>query len=83
MWTMNPDGLAYVWSTDNMWRKNRKLNPGGSYGVDLNRNYPIGWNFSCGGSSVETSETYKGISAASEPEIQTMMSKGDYANPLD
>jgi len=73
MWTMNPDGLAYVWSTDNMWRKNRKLNPGGSYGVDLNRNYPIGWNFSCGGSSVETSETYKGISAASEPEIQTMM----------
>jgi len=45
MWTMNPDGLAYTWSTDNMWRKNRNRNPGGSYGVDLNRNYPIGWDF--------------------------------------
>jgi murein tripeptide amidase MpaA len=24
MWTVNPDGLDYVWKSNNMWRKNRK-----------------------------------------------------------
>jgi carboxypeptidase T len=46
MYTMNPDGLNYVWSTNNWWRKNRRRNANGSYGVDLNRNYDAGWNSS-------------------------------------
>lgn len=37
MWTMNPDGLNYVWKSNNMWRKNRKRNRDGTFGVDLNR----------------------------------------------
>jgi len=41
-----------------MWRKNRKPN-GSSYGVDLNRNYDLGWDNTCSGSSVPASETYK------------------------
>lgn len=74
MWTMNPDGLAYVWSNDNMWRKNRKQVSAAVYGVDLNRNYPIGWDYSCGGSTIPSSETYRGDAPASEPETQTMIS---------
>ena len=36
---VNPDGLDYALDTDEWWRKNRRLNYDGSYGVDLNRNY--------------------------------------------
>ena len=72
MWTVNPDGLDYVWEVDDYWRKNRRNN-GNSYGVDLNRNGPIGWDFSCGGSSTPASDTYRGPSPASEPETQTVL----------
>ncbi len=65
----NPDGYEYVFNVNNMWRKNRRE----GYGVDLNRNYPFGWNGGCSGSSNKNSETYKGPSPASEPETQTMM----------
>jgi len=47
--------------------KNRRANSGGSYGVDLNRN----WDDHFGGdgsSSNPNSETYHGLSAFSEPE---------------
>jgi len=67
-WTWNPDGLQYVWDVNNMWRKNRRPNSN-SFGVDLNRNYPFGWDFSCGGSTNQASDTYRGPSAGSEPEI--------------
>jgi hypothetical protein len=70
---VNPDGVNYVWTRDRWWRKNRRRNSGGSYGVDLNRNYPFHWG-KCGStSSRETSSTYRGPRAASEPETQTMM----------
>ena len=39
----------------------------------MNRNYPFGWDFSCGGSTSQSSETYKGVSAGSEAEVQTAM----------
>jgi hypothetical protein len=55
-----------------MWRKNRRVFAQG-LGVDLNRNYPFGWDSPCGGSTTVTSETYRGPEAASEAEIQTMM----------
>jgi hypothetical protein len=50
-WDWNPDGWRHVFNEDAAWRKNRLPNPGGSFGVDLNRNYPFGWELSCGGES--------------------------------
>jgi hypothetical protein len=68
----NPDGYNYVFTTDNMWRKNRRVFAGG-VGVDQNRNYSQGWGASCSGSTSAASDTYKGPSAASEAETRTMM----------
>lgn len=70
---VNPDGFQYSWDENRMWRKNRRDNGGGSFGVDLNRNYDYEWGSFWGGSSgVKWSETYRGPSAASEPETQGM-----------
>ena len=76
----NPDGYEYNRSINpnggGMWRKNRKLNTGGSYGIDLNRNYGIYafWNSTNNGSSTDpTSDTYRGTSPFSEPETQNAM----------
>lgn len=33
---VNPDGHAFTWSDDRLWRKNRRFNDP-TYGVDLNR----------------------------------------------
>ena len=71
----NPDGYEYVFTTDNYWRKNRRIFSNG-VGVDLNRNYPFGWDAICGGSTTITSQTYRGPEAASEPETQTMIAFG-------
>ena len=68
----NPDGLAYVWSTNCNWRKNRRLITGSTYGVDLNRNFGAGWNSSCAGSTNPSSSTYKGPSPFSEIEAQVI-----------
>jgi hypothetical protein len=68
----NPDGYNHVFTTDNLWRKNRRVFPTG-VGVDQNRNYTQGWNAPCAGSTSVTSETYKGPAAASEAETQTLM----------
>ena len=70
--TMNPDGLNQVWSVDNFWRKNRRDNLDGSFGVDLNRNYPFFWSV-CGSSNATSSQIYHGPDAASEPENQAML----------
>jgi carboxypeptidase T len=70
---VNPDGLEWDVSggTYHTWRKSRRPNGDGTYGVDLNRNYGYFWG--TGGSSSNTnSETYKGPSAFSEPETQAM-----------
>jgi hypothetical protein len=71
----NPDGYEYVFTTDNYWRKNRR-DFGDGIGVDLNRNYPFGWDVGCGGGTAVMSETYRGPVAASEPETQTMIAFG-------
>jgi hypothetical protein len=73
----NPDGYEYVFNTDNNWRKNRRPVGGGAIGVDLNRNYPLGWSSACAGSTTPSSQTYKGPSAASEAETQTMLAFGN------
>jgi hypothetical protein len=68
----NPDGYSYVFTTDNMWRKNRHPFSSGT-GVDQNRNYAQGWGTSCNGSTAVAAEDYRGPAAASEVETQTMM----------
>ncbi|MBL8753589.1 MAG: hypothetical protein JNK15_09830 [Planctomycetes bacterium] len=67
---VNPDGVDYVWNTNNLWRKNRRNN-GSSFGVDLNRNYPFLWGM-CGASATASSDTYKGPAAGSEPEVAVL-----------
>ena len=73
---VNPDGMVYNEQTNpnggGMWRKNRRYNGGGSYGVDPNRNYPFEW-YGGGSSSDPNSETYRGPSPGSEPEVQALM----------
>lgn len=65
----NLDGNNKMWNENSMWRKNTRNN----HGVDLNRNYPTGWN-SCNGSSSNTgAQDYRGTAPASEPETQAMM----------
>ncbi len=65
----NVDGNNKMWNEDSMWRKNTR----DRHGVDLNRNYPYGWN-SCKGSSASTgAQDYRGTAPASEPETQAMM----------
>jgi hypothetical protein len=64
---VNPDGYDYTWTNQRLWRKNRRNNGDGTFGVDLNRNWAYGWGG--GGSSGATnSETYRGTSPFSEPE---------------
>jgi carboxypeptidase T len=66
---LNVDGLEYDIADNRykMWRKNRKRNPDGVYGVDLNRNYGFQWG--TGGSSKSTSsDVYMGPAPFSEPE---------------
>lgn len=69
---VNPDGAEYDVANGSyrLWRKNRHNN-GGSYGVDLNRNYGFGWGGG-GASTNPSNETYRGVSAFSEPESQAM-----------
>ena len=70
----NPDGYQYTYTTDRLWRKNRRPNAGGTYGVDPNRNYPAFWGVDDAGSSGnEIAETYRGATPASELETQAVM----------
>jgi hypothetical protein len=70
----NPDGRLQVEGGLYSQRKNWHLYTGQSEanrtrGVDLNRNYPHQWSKTTGGVTVET---YKGPSALSEPESNTL-----------
>ncbi|NIM92082.1 MAG: hypothetical protein GTO17_14180 [Candidatus Aminicenantes bacterium] len=70
---LNPDGLEYSIHFYRYWRKNRRDNGGGSYGIDLNRNYSYNWGFDNEGSSSNPfSNTYRGSAAFSEPETQAV-----------
>ena len=40
---LNPDGYEYSRKHFSFWRKNRRKNYDGTYGVDLNRNFSIGF----------------------------------------
>lgn len=74
----NVDGKLYEEGHPD-WRKNRVLNADGTFGVDLNRNYPIRWG---GGREIDTTwkdstarpgaDIYEGTSPLSEPENQAL-----------
>ncbi|MGZ8550673.1 MAG: M14 family zinc carboxypeptidase, partial [Chitinophagaceae bacterium] len=82
---VNPDGWEHNYTLNSngggLWRKNRRNNGGGDYGVDLNRNWGVDWancsapivgpSSSCG-SSDPGSDTYWGTAAFSEAETQAI-----------
>lgn len=72
---VNPDGYEYNRQTHpqggGMWRKNRRPNLDGSYGVDLNRNYGWKWGSVVYDTSMEN-ELYQGVSAFSEAETTAL-----------
>lgn len=95
---VNPDGRAFIDTPDGgpLWMKNRRPPPAGAgpctgarvhplnnFGVDLDRNYPIAWDFdkyfsSAAASRVQASKQpcddhYIGPSAGSEPEVRNVM----------
>ena len=65
---INPDGAAFDISRGwyKFWRKNLRKNRGGSYGVDLNRNYGFQWGRRA--SNKPWSDVYRGPKPFSEPE---------------
>lgn len=67
---VNPDGFEYTWAEDGdrYWRKNRRENADGSFGIDLNRNWPQGFGLDIGSSSQASSNVYRGTAPFSEPE---------------
>jgi carboxypeptidase T len=74
---INVDGYQYNINTNpngsGMWRKNRRNNGDGSFGIDVNRNYGFFWGYDDEGSSpYPDDDTYRGPSAFSEPETQIM-----------
>ena len=69
----NPDGYEFSFTTDRLWRKNRRPCPDGEYGVDLNRNYDSEWGLG-GSSQYPSSDVYMGPSPQSEPEVQAITS---------
>ena len=68
---VSPDGLEYSQKNYKMWRKNRRDNGDGKFGVDPNRNYGHHWG-EAGASSNTGSDTYRGPSAFSEPCTQAV-----------
>jgi len=70
---LNPDGLEYSIHFYRYWRKNRRDNGDGSFGVDPNRNYIYNWGLDNEGSSSDpSSNVYRGTAAFSEPETQAI-----------
>ncbi|UCF06352.1 MAG: immune inhibitor A [bacterium] len=75
---INPDGHVYVENNHSdpwwqWWRKNRRDNSDGTFGVDNNRNYGYMWGYDDFGSSPNTSyPTYRGTAPFSEPENQAV-----------
>ncbi len=70
---LNPDGHIYSRTIDSSWRKNRRDNGDGTYGVDLNRNYGYNWGYDdIGSSPTPGAFDYRGTAPFSEPETQAL-----------
>jgi hypothetical protein len=64
----NPDGFEYSRNHFAFWRKNRRRNEDGSFGVDLNRNFEVGFEQN----NTMSSNVYSGLHPFSEPETQAL-----------
>ncbi|MEA1916140.1 MAG: M14 family zinc carboxypeptidase, partial [Campylobacterota bacterium] len=64
----NPDGFEYSRKHFSFWRKNRRQNGDGSFGVDLNRNFSVGFSPNKDASS----NVYSGPAPFSEPETSAL-----------
>ena len=65
---LNPDGFEYSRKHFSFWRKNRRNNGDGTFGVDLNRNFSIGYQKS----TQTNSNVYGGPKPFSEPETRAI-----------
>lgn len=65
---LNPDGFEYSRKHFSFWRKNRRNNGDGTYGVDLNRNFEVGYQKTTNTSS----NVYSGPHPFSEPETKAI-----------
>jgi hypothetical protein len=65
---LNPDGFEYSRKYFSFWRKNRRNNADGTYGVDLNRNFSVGFHKT----NETSSNVYSGPFAFSEPETKAI-----------
>jgi hypothetical protein len=83
---LNVDGKIYDFQHGNQttrggdWRKNRRTNADGTFGVDLNRNFPVRWggnrafDKAWNGSTSDTkTNIYEGSGPGSEPETRAVM----------
>ncbi len=69
---VNVDGYEHSWQPgQRLWRKNRRDNGDGTFGVDTNRNWDASWG-TIGSSGATSSDTYRGVSAFSEPESRAL-----------
>jgi len=75
----NPDGYAYTFDTDRLWRKTRSPQSGGCYGVDPNRNWDFHWG-ETGVSSNPCTEIFPGEQPFSEIETSNIR---DFVKTLD
>ena len=81
---VNPDGLEYSRTDKRLWRKNRRDNGDGTFGVDPNRNFGYKWGQQ-GSSGNSTSITYRGTAPFSEPETQAiryLVSAHDFSSSI-
>ena len=74
---INPDGYVFNEMISpnggGMWRKNRRVNGDGSFGVDLARNFSYEWGHDdIGSSKIAADIFYRGTGPFSEPESQAI-----------
>ncbi len=65
---LNPDGFEYSRQHFSFWRKNRRDNGDGTFGVDLNRNFSVGYQRT----KHTGSNVYSGTKPFSEPETRAI-----------
>lgn len=76
----NPDGYRYSWTTDRMWRKNRRHITRDCFGVDLNRNFGVGFKRTVEHRSLKRQHRIKKRTVANSTTINDLHSSPDIHN---
>ncbi|MBN1297144.1 hypothetical protein JXA80_10220 [bacterium] len=81
---VNLDGVEYVFTNNDDWRKDRHDPPSGSsyYGIDPNRNYPSFWGSCNGSSGSPSSDTYRGQFPAESYCVTNMITFASTIKPV-